>query len=65
MDKFFYPEYTVPCFIKRPSECGKRYFLTELNLTIFNNFGKIYTYSTSLHQDSYLKNFNVLVTKNL
>ena len=55
MEKLLYPNYTVRCIITGPSECGKSVFLTNFVLNIINEYGKIYIYSPSLHQDFYHK----------
>ena len=55
MDKVLYPNHPVRCIKTGPSECGKRYFLTNLFLNIINEYDKIYIYSPSLHQDLYQK----------
>ena len=55
MEKFFYLTHPVRCIITGPSECGKSYFLTNLNLNIINEFDRKYIYSPSLHQDLYQK----------
>ena len=38
-----------------PSNSSRSVFLTNLVLNIFNEYDKIYIYSTSLHQDLYQK----------
>ena len=53
MKKILYPNHPVRCIITGLSECGKSYFLTNLNLYINNEYDKIYIYSPSLHQDIY------------
>ena len=53
MDKFFYPNHPVRYIITGPSECGKSIFLTNLDLSITNEYDKVYIYSPSLHQDLY------------
>ena len=55
VDKVLYPQHPDPCNIPGPSECGKSVFLTNLFLNIINEYGKIYIYSPSLHQDLYQK----------
>ena len=55
MEKLLYPQHPARCIIPGPSECGKRYFLTNLFLNIINEFDKIYIYSPCLHQDLYQK----------
>ena len=53
MDKTLYPTHPLRCIITGPSECGKSVFLTNLILSIINEYDKIYIYSPSLHQDLY------------
>ena len=53
MEKILYPSHPVRCIITGPSECGKSYFLSNIILNIINEYGKIYIYSPSLHQDLY------------
>ena len=55
MEKILYPNHPVRCTITGPSKCGKSVFLTNLILNIFNDYGKTYIYSPSLHQDLYQK----------
>ena len=55
MEKILYPTHPCRCIITGPSECGKSVFLTNLILNIINEYGKIYIYSPSLHQDLYQK----------
>ena len=57
MEKFLYPQHPLRCFITGPSECGKSVFLTNLILSIINEYDKIYIYSPSLHQNLYQKVF--------
>ena len=48
MDKYLYPSHPVRCEINGRSECGKRYFLTELCLNNINEFEKdLFTIPTS------------------
>ena len=47
MEKILYPNHPVRCIITGPSECGKRYFLTNLILNIIKEYDKIYIYSPS------------------
>ena len=51
MEKFLYPTQPDSCIITEPSECDKSAFLTNLILTIINEYDKIYIYSPSLQQD--------------
>ena len=55
MQKIFFPTHRVRCIITGLGECGKSVFLTNLILNTINEYGKIYIYSPSLHQDSYQK----------
>ena len=55
MEKFLYPNHPICCIINGPNNLGKNVFLTNLLLYIFNDYGKIYIYSPSLHQDLYYK----------
>ena len=55
MENYLYPNHPVRCIITGLSECGKAVFLTNLILSIINEFDKIYIYSPSLHQDLYQK----------
>ena len=55
MDKLLYPVYPVRCIITGTSECGKSVLLTNLKLSIINEYDKKYIYSPSLHQDLYQK----------
>ena len=55
MDKNLYPTHPVRCIITGPSECGKSVLLTNLILKIINEYDKMYSYTPSLHQDSYQK----------
>ena len=55
MEKFLYPKHPVRCIITGPSECGKSVFLTNLIITIINDYDKIYIYSPSVHQNLYQK----------
>ena len=55
MKKFQHPTLSVRCIVTRPGECGKSVFLTKLILNIINEFGKIYIYSPSFHQNLYQK----------
>ena len=50
-----YPTYLALCILTGPSECGKSIILTNLILNIFNESGKMYTYSPSNQQDLYQK----------
>ena len=54
MENFLYPNHPVRCIITGPSECRKSVFLTNLILSIINEYDKPYTYSPSLHQGFYL-----------
>ena len=51
LDKYLYQSHPVRCIIADPSDCGKSVFLTNLILSITNEFDKIYIYSPSLHQN--------------
>ena len=53
MEKFLHPSHPVRCIITGPSNVGKRYFLTNIILNFFNDYGEINIYSPSLHQDLY------------
>ena len=55
MEIFLYPNYPVRCIKTGPSSSGKSVLLTNLILIVINEFGKIYIYSTSLHQNLYQK----------
>ena len=55
MEKFLYPKHPVRCIISGPSNVGKSVFLTNLILSIINEYDKIYIYSPSLYQDLYQK----------
>ena len=55
MDKIFYLNHPCRCIITGPSNVGKSYFLTDLNLNIIKEYDKIYIYSPSLHQGLYQK----------
>ena len=55
MEKYLYPNHPVRCIIRGSSEFGKNVFLTNLILNIINEYDKIFTYSSSLHQDLYQK----------
>ena len=55
MDKYLYTTDPVRSFITGASECGKSYFLTNLNLIFPNELEKTYIYSPNLHQDIYQK----------
>ena len=55
MEKFLYPKHPVRCIITGQSNVGKSYFLTNLILSIINEYEKIYIFSPSLHQDFYQK----------
>ena len=55
MKNYLYATHPVRCFIAGPSECGKTVFPTNSILNNFNEFGKIYIFSPSLHQDIYQK----------
>ena len=55
MGKILYPKHSFRCIITGPSECGKSVFLTNLISNIINEYGKIYIYSPSLHQNLYQK----------
>ena len=55
MQKYLYPNHPLRCIVCGPPNVGKSVFLTNLILSIFNDYIKIYFYSTSLHQDSYQK----------
>ena len=55
MEKFLYPTHPVRCIITGPSNAGKSFILTNLILNIINEYGKIYIYSPSLHQELYQK----------
>ena len=55
MEKILYPNHPCRCIITGPSNVGKTYFLTNINLNIINEYDKIYIYSPSLHQDLYQK----------
>ena len=55
MEKNLYPQHPVSCIITGPSNADKSVFLTNLILNSFNEYDKIYIYSSSLHQDSYKK----------
>ena len=57
MDKVLYASHPVRCIITGASECEKSCFLTNLIFNIINDFGKIYNYSPSLHQDLHQKFF--------
>ena len=50
---FLYPTHPVRCIITGPRNVGKSVILTNLILTIINEYDKIYIYSPSLHQDLY------------
>ena len=54
-EKNLYPNHSVRCIIKGPSESGISVFRTILILNIINDFEKIYIYSPSLHKDLYQK----------
>ena len=41
--------------ITGPTECGKSVFPTNITLHIFIDFGKIYIFPLSIHQDLYEK----------
>ena len=53
MEKFLYPSHPVRCNVTQAGECVESCFLRNFILNIINGFGKIFTYSTSLHQDLY------------
>ena len=53
MEKILYPNQSVRCRLTGPSECAKSVTLTKLILNNFNEYDKIYIYSSSLHQDFY------------
>ena len=55
MEKFSYSNHPVRCIITGPSCSGKSVFLKILFLNIINEYGKVYIYSSSLHQDFYQK----------
>ena len=55
MEKVLYPSHPVRCIITGPSNVGKSVFLINLILNLINEYGKIYSYSPSLHQDLYQK----------
>ena len=56
MDKFWYLQHPVRCFITGPSERGKWYFPTQINLYFINELEKKYIfYSPSFHQGFYQK----------
>ena len=57
MEKFLCPNNPVRCIKTWPSNVGKSVFSTNLNLTFFNEYDKIYIYSPSVHQDLYQKLF--------
>ena len=50
MDKILYSIHPVLCIITGQSECRKSVFLTNLILNNFNEYDKIYIYSTGLHE---------------
>ena len=52
MVNFLYPTQSVRSILKRPCQCGKSEFLTNLNFTFISEFEKIDIYSPSLQQDS-------------
>ena len=54
-EKLLYPIHPDRCIITGPGECDKSVFLTNLFLNIFNEYDKIYIYSSSLQQESYQK----------
>ena len=51
MEKYLYLPHPLRCIRCGPSNLGKSFFLTNLILNIINEYGKIYIYSPSLHQD--------------
>ena len=55
MENFLYPNPPVRCIITGLSNVGKSVILTNLILTIINEYNKIYIYSRSLHQHLYQK----------
>ena len=54
-EKFLYPLHPVRCIITGPSNVWKSVFPTNINLTFFDNYDKIYIYSPINHQDLYQK----------
>ena len=57
MEKALYPAHPIACNITWQSECDQSVFLRNWILN-FNEFEKIYIYSSSFHQDLYQKLFN-------
>ena len=55
MEKFWYPQPPLRCFLCGPSNSGKSVFLPNLILYIVIEYDKIYIYSQSLHQVLYQK----------
>ena len=55
LEKISNSKHPAIVLITEPSECGESYFLTNIVLNLFNEFGKIYIYSPSLHQNLYQK----------
>ena len=49
------PKSSFRCIISGPSNVGKSVFPTNLILNNFNEYDKVYIYSTSLHQDLFQK----------
>ena len=58
MEKNFYSSYPIGCIITGPTDCGKSRFPKNLIFNINNDYGKRHSYSPSVHQDSFQKNFN-------
>ena len=58
MDKKLYPTHPVRVLVAGPSECGKSCTSKNLILNNIKDFGKIYVYSPSLHEQFYQKLFN-------
>ena len=61
---FLYSTHPVRCIITGPSNVDKSVILTNLFLTIINEYDKIYIYSPSLHQYLYqnlIKCFSIYI----
>ena len=55
MEKLLYPQHPLKCVISGPSNPGRSVFLTNLILTMINEYIKFYIYSPNLHREFYRK----------